>query len=689
MGGRLGGVVVLALAAACATSSRAPSPGLPPVTAPGRGARALDATAAQFAAVQAAYPALADYAVWFRLRAAARARDRAAALAAASELATLRPTIWEGPAALAIGLLEREAGDLEGARGWLEQARSTNHPERERWTRATLALAEVLAAQGEAERALVLLDDVRRARPRALTARRARSLESRIRRTRADLPAPSLTEEAERALREGDIPRARRAADEALAASPSGSDRARALWVRAHAERADGDRARAEATCIVLARTEPNDPLAPRALATAATWRWNADDDGALDLFRELTRRFPTSPQAVDAFYAIARIQQENGQHAEALATYEELARRYPRATVADDARWRAAWVRYLAGQYGAAERAFAALAAGRNDTLRVAAEYWHARTLERLGKDDAARERYARVAEDHTTSYYAELAETHLGRAQEPAGEPVVPAPTPFPSGLAGPHAERARALQTLGLLRLARREVDAARDAGAPAELVLEAYEAVGAPGPAIRLARTAAPDDVTATLYPLGYWDLVLPAARSRGLDPLFVAALIRQESLYDPEAVSPANAHGLMQLLPSTARRVAASIGTPPPPNTQALHHPPLNVELGTALLKSLLEQYGGSRVKALAAYNAGEDAVAKWERRYAGRDTDEFVELISYRETRDYVKAVLRNYRAYRRLYAPPSPATTSPGSPPKAPFDMMAMTSPGRAEASR
>jgi len=98
--------------------------------------------------------------------------------------------------------------------------------------------------------------------------------------------------------------------------------------------------------------------------------------------------------------------------------------------------------------------------------------------------------------------------------------------------------------------------------------------------------------------------------------------------------------------------------------------------------------SLLEQYGGSRVKALAAYNAGEDAVAKWERRYAGRDVDEFVELISYRETRDYVKAVLRNYRLYRRLYAP-SDSATSEGSPPNAPFDITTITSPGRAEETR
>jgi len=622
------------------------------------GAAPLDTTAAQFTALQTTYPALADYAVWFRLRAAARADDREAAMTVANELVTLRPTIWEGPAALTVGLLERDTGNLDKARAWFEAARGLNRPQSERWTRATLALAEVRAAQGEAEGAMALADDVRRARPHALTARRARRLQTRIRRTRPDLPSPSPAAEAEQALREGDLPRARRMAEEALATSPSGSDRARALWVRAQVERAAGDRDGADATCVLLARSEPQDPLAPRALARAATWRWNADDDeGAFGLFREVTRRFPSSPQAIDAYYAIARIQQEGGHHAQALATYEELVRRYPRATVADDARWRGAWVRYLAGQFAAAERAFATLAASRSTNLRAAAEYWRARTLERLGRDDDARTRYANVIEDHTASYYAALAETRLGREPQPAGDPVAPAPTPFPSGLAGPHAERARALQTLGLLRLARREVDAARDAGSPPELVLEAYEAVGARGPAIRLARVTGSDDVTVTLYPLGYWDLVLPAARSRGLDPLFVAALIRQESMFDPEAVSPADAHGLMQLLPSTARRVAASLGTPSPANTQALHHPPLNVELGTALLKSLLEQYGGSRVKALAAYNAGEDAVAKWERRYAGRDSDEFVELISYRETRDYVKGVLSNYRRYRRLYA--------------------------------
>ena len=145
---------------------------------------------------------------------------------------------------------------------------------------------------------------------------------------------------------------------------------------------------------------------------------------------------------------------------------------------------------------------------------------------------------------------------------------------------------------------------------------------------------------------------------------------------------------------MQLLPATARDAGASTaGRPAPDRAGAASRRELNVDLGTSLLRQLLDRYGGSRVKALAAYNAGEDAVAKWERRYGTRPDDEFVELISYRETRDYVKAVLTHYEVYRQLYASaaaaPSPSATSRGNPPNAPFDMITMTSPGRADSSR
>ena len=160
---------------------------------------------------------------------------------------------------------------------------------------------------------------------------------------------------------------------------------------------------------------------------------------------------------------------------------------------------------------------------------------------------------------------------------------------------------------------------------------------------------------------------------------------------------PDAVSPADAHGLMQLLPRTARDVAPDAGLSPT-DARALHAVTTNVRLGTTLLRRLLDKYDGSSTKALAAYNAGEDAVTKWEKRYGPRPDDEFAELISYRETRDYVKLVLQNLQVYRRLYAvgsvaigavPVSPVATSRGNPPNAPFDMMTTTSPETLVATR
>jgi peptidoglycan lytic transglycosylase len=152
-----------------------------------------------------------------------------------------------------------------------------------------------------------------------------------------------------------------------------------------------------------------------------------------------------------------------------------------------------------------------------------------------------------------------------------------------------------------------------------------------------------------------YPLGFRDLVEREAAAHALDPLLVAALIRQESLFDSEARSPADALGLMQILPATGRRLAAESGAEDF-SAAELYEPARNVALGTAYLRDLHDRYGGNLPRVLAAYNAGEAAVDKWQRRYPDVEDDEFVESISYRETRGYVKRVLQNRRLYEALY---------------------------------
>jgi soluble lytic murein transglycosylase len=136
----------------------------------------------------------------------------------------------------------------------------------------------------------------------------------------------------------------------------------------------------------------------------------------------------------------------------------------------------------------------------------------------------------------------------------------------------------------------------------------------------------------------------------------MDPYLILALIRQESLFDARARSPAFALGLMQLLPSTAARVANHLGMTAPPDEQ-LFDPQVNLTLGTQYLKELLERYSNNWFKAIAAYNAGEAAVDRWEREIVTDDIEEFVERIPYLETRGYVKLVMRNHRVYKKLYA--------------------------------
>jgi soluble lytic murein transglycosylase len=150
-------------------------------------------------------------------------------------------------------------------------------------------------------------------------------------------------------------------------------------------------------------------------------------------------------------------------------------------------------------------------------------------------------------------------------------------------------------------------------------------------------------------------LAYWEIVQKKAREADIDPHLVVALIRQESLFDNRARSPAAALGLMQLLLSTANRVAKQLGLPAPSN-EKLFDPELNLTLGTQYLQSLLRRYSSNWFKAIAAYNAGEAAVDRWEKDIVTDDIEEFVERIPYLETRQYVKLVLRNHRIYKTLY---------------------------------
>ena len=158
------------------------------------------------------------------------------------------------------------------------------------------------------------------------------------------------------------------------------------------------------------------------------------------------------------------------------------------------------------------------------------------------------------------------------------------------------------------------------------------------------------------------PPSFWEVAYPqgllptiqAATTNGVDPYLIAAVIREESVYNPDAVSPAGALGLMQVMPQTGQMIAGRLGGESF-SKERLFDPSYNIRLGSWYLGHLAEKFDHNPVYMVAAYNAGPEAVSRWVQQFGGTEPDEFIESIPYTETRLYVKRVLRSHREYRRV----------------------------------
>jgi soluble lytic murein transglycosylase len=245
-------------------------------------------------------------------------------------------------------------------------------------------------------------------------------------------------------------------------------------------------------------------------------------------------------------------------------------------------------------------------------------------------------------------------------------------PRPKPVPAQTASAttaRIERSRLLRTAGLADLADFELRfGARTDGQPPLLAIEMAGAAAAPHQAMRIMKSLAPEYLNLALdqAPRRFWELLFPlpyradvvrAASEKNLDPYLLAGLIRQESEFDPQARSRANALGLTQVRPVTGRLFARQVGIKRF-SSQLLFQPAANLKIGVSIFSSMLQQNGGKLEQTLAAYNAGPNRAAEWLAWNTYREPAEFVESIPFTETRDYVQAVLRNADLYRRLYGP-------------------------------
>ncbi len=507
-------------------------------------------------------------------------------------------------------------------------------------------------------------------------------------------------------------PKRARDAAEALPRESAHSDEAHhaaacsAAIVRAKATPHGKAESAADAWGTAIARCRGDEALATAlyygAKASTSAHR-NAE---ALSRFERVEKLFPKHRLADDARLRGAMILEEEGDETRSLAMLSSLADDYPDGDMRGEALFRVALVKLerldLDGARAALDRMLAvepaspgAVSAGRGAAGR--GDYFRARVADLAGDAEDAKRRYAALIENEPLDYYMVLAYARLRAlddglarstleaavAREPAG--------PF---LTRDHAEFASAVFDRFLALLDVGEVDAARREAIAAGLLADGedpevlwtlawlYDRAGAPDVGHAFARGRLVDYrahwpagrwrlAWETAYPRAWDAIVSRESESTHLSPALTWAVMREESAFNQDAQSPANAIGLMQLMSGTARIVARD--TQLPTDDQALHRPDVSIAIGARLLSSLRVTFPSHPALAIAAYNSGAGAVRRWLAARGADALDVFVERIPFDETRAYVKRVLASEAAYAYLYAPAGldelfalPARTAP-----------------------
>jgi soluble lytic murein transglycosylase len=408
----------------------------------------------------------------------------------------------------------------------------------------------------------------------------------------------------------------------------------------------------------------------------------NENDEATHDsLIAQMVERFPASRWLEEALYSGGNMYLLKHDAKQATYHYSLLVKMFPKSIYAPSAHWRAAWMNYRLGNYAEAARLMDEQVERYAGGLEVpSALYWRGRIYEDEEHDLGQAANYYRVlAATYINYYYAGLARQRLNalRGLAPAIAPaaalngVVPPEVPPLTGELPenePHLIKARLLANASLNEYIAPEIRASATAdewGALAQGEIytsygeytRAIQAMKHSGiPFFTLPMEEIPSVYWKLLFPQPYWADLAASAQKNGLDPYLVASLIRQESEFNAGAVSHANAYGLMQLLPGVGKSEAKKQGIKHF-NASDLLNPTVNLELGTANLRQVLDRFGGQMEYALAAYNAGDAPVRQWMESGTYKDVPEYVESIPYTETREYVQAILRNREIYRALYA--------------------------------
>jgi len=407
------------------------------------------------------------------------------------------------------------------------------------------------------------------------------------------------------------------------------------------------------------------------------------DENRLNDLMAQMRQSAPASPFFEQSLLSAGNMYLLKKDYDHAIDYYRELEQRFPDGKLAHYAHWKATWLSLRQGRIDTARQGFEDQISKYPDSAEIpAALYWRGRIGEDAHDIPLARAYYRKLIDRFPNYYYADRARERMALLGQGSVATValldhVP-PVTVPKTQFGTvpdddlHADKAHLLENCALYDFAIKELQKATPRDGPdwtAGEIARLYQESGGYNRALNYMKRTVPSyfslDYSAlprfyweTLFPRPFWTDLKRYSVANNLDPYLVASLIRQESEFNPTAISHANALGLMQVLPVTGKKLAREEKLRHFSSEQLLL-PGTNMQIGTRYFKELLDQFNGTPEYALAAYNAGSDRVQAWLTEGNFRDPQEFVESIPFTETREYVQAILRNASVYKKLYPTP------------------------------
>jgi soluble lytic murein transglycosylase len=627
-------------------------------------------------------PKLADYTAWFVASADFEAKDYGEV---PKELAPVWSQTFPSPLAARAVLLASRAYGLNGdTRDALEILRKnySTLPQ----PQGDLATAGAFAAAGDPVSAAVYYQRVYYGYPMSAEAAQAEAESAKLQSQLGDNYPPAMpTAMLGRALKLLDAGQPERARKELESLVPKlgGAERDLARVRIGVADLSARDTAKAHRYLASLEVSSPEADAERLYYLLLSARRLNNQEQVSEALDR-LARLYPNSKWRLEALIAAGNHYLIENQMEGYEPLYRACYESFPAEPEAANCHWKMVWGHYLRRREDAADLLRAHLRMFPAAQSASGALYFLGRLAEAANDIGSARGYYDEIAREYPNNYYTILARERLARlGAAPASAAVIE----FLRGIRFPERarikdfepnattklrlERARVLASVGLEDWAEGELRfGAQNEDQPHVLAMELATISSrrtAPDQAMRYIKRYA----SGYLYlpidsaPLDFWRLAFPMpyridlerfSKQNGLDPFLVAALIRQESEFNPKAVSRANARGLTQILPSTGRELSRRLKVRPY-STAKLFQPVVNLQLGSFYLKTMIDQLGGHWEAALAAYNAGLTRAHSWLTWAEFREPAEFIETVPFSETRNYIQTVLRNADVYRRLYA--------------------------------